>query len=56
MNSRSVHFIIKGGIVTSHAKNSIYATKFARALKTISLLDDDNRLCAKFIRNNLTYQ
>lgn len=44
-----------GGIVTLHAKSSIYAIRFAVDLRIIDLLYD-NRLSAKIINNNLTYQ
>lgn len=44
-----------GGIVTLHAESLIYVIRFIMDLRIINLLYD-NRLFAKIINNNLTYQ
>lgn len=55
VSNHLVRFVIMGGIVTLHAKSSIYAIRFAVDLGIIDLLYD-NHLSAKIINNSLTYQ
>jgi hypothetical protein len=44
------------GIATRHAESLIYAIKFVMGLNIIDLFNDNRRLFAKIINNNLTCQ
>lgn len=55
VSNHLIHFVIMDGIVTLHAESLIYVIRFIMDLRIINLLYD-NRLFAKIINNNLTYQ